>query len=619
MTLLEQALAYAASGLSVFPCVPGSKRPACAHGVKDATTDPERIRAWWTDSPNSNIGADPSSIGCFVVDTDPPLGDQELFALELSEGSLPPTLTFKSPRGGKHYWFKGGIGNSTSRLGLNIDTRGAGGYVLMPPSQTGEGSYEIAHDGKPADSPDWIVGRLQRDLQPLRRETGVALDTETNVGRCRDLLRHLVLRDHVAVAGVGGNATTYEIACRLQTEGLSAAKAFRLLEDEWNPHCLPPWSADELAEIVQHAAEYMQNDPGADAMLPAAEIFADVLTRYATSNDGQPRFWAHNVAEQDAIPEPTWLLDKFLPAAGTVVMYGPPKHYKTFLALDLALTLATGQAGWGFPAREPVTVVYVVGEAAHNVMRLHRPAWQLHKGCAGAVPPFYVIDQMPSVGQDGAFQELVAGLQAQGVKPGLVVLDTVARAMRGRDENSAKDAGDFIEAMDMIQHVFGCTVLALHHTGKDAARGSRGSNVMVADPDTSIEVTADRPMKIASVYVREQRAAEIPDQPWIFQGSVMGRSLVFDPMDTAAYRLLVEDRDAFSSKKVGAAIAALGGPVSTHVLAGHMCPQMQGEDEDARARLVKGFEKKLRGEAKERLIAYTTGEGHSLKWLIPSG
>jgi len=385
LTFLEQALAYAADGLAVFPCIPGGKKPACARGILAATTDPDTIRAWWEKTPSANIGAAPASLGCFVIDTDPPRGDHELSALEMSEGFLPPTLTYRSPRGGKHLWFKGDITNTTSKLGTNIDTRGGHGYVLMPPSQTPEGHYEIVHDGRAADCPDWITTRLRRDIEPRRRETGTALDLESNVGRCREILARMVERGDVAIAGQGGNAATYQLACRLQSEGSSAAKTFALLETDWNPHCAPPWSADELAEIVAHAGAYMQNDPGATGLDPAAEIFAAAAERYAAEVK-TPRFHAHSIPEQDSIPEPKWLLDKFLPAAGTAIMFGPPKHYKTFLALDLALTLATGRAGWGFPAREPVAVVYIVGEAAHNVMRLHRPAWHL-PGPGGAAMP----------------------------------------------------------------------------------------------------------------------------------------------------------------------------------------------------------------------------------------
>lgn len=650
MNFLESALSYAAEGIAVFPCRdPASdadlapskrgKRPAVIKGLfeqghKDATTNPEKIKAAWAINPFFNIGADPASVGCFVVDTDPPLGDAELSDLELTEGLLPATRTFRSPRGGHHYWFKGSCPCSASKIGPGIDTRGNGeGYVLLPPSTTGDGSYAIENDIGPVEAPSWIGTRVgTARAGRLEAVSWIELDSDRNVESVRSLLRSLVERNDVAIAGCGGNRRAYEVSALSLERGLSAAKTHELMWEEWNPHCIPPWSPaeeDEFATIIAHAAEYMQNDHGARALEPAADIFAAFLSANPdigkkSVNDDKPKFWAYDEDEQDEIPEPTWLLNNLLPAQGTVVLYGPPKHYKTFLAMDLALVLATGIEGWGFPAREPVPVVYIVGEAAHNVMKLHRPAWKRHHGLQDAKIAFRTIRTMPLVSTAGAFPELIETMRGQGLRPGLIVVDTIARAMRGLDENNAKDAGLFIEAMDALQREFGCCVLALHHTGKDATRGSRGSSVMVADPDTSIAIEADRTLKIASVYVREQRAAEIPDKPWTFQGIVDGRSLVFDPIEPQRYRELMTDKHAFSPKHVGEALAAMGArgarrAVTTQALATHLCPMIQEESEEARNRSITGFARKLRKEAKERLCAYAEGDGASLRWLIPSG
>jgi hypothetical protein len=54
--MLEHALKYASLGWAVFPCRPNDKVPATPHGCLDATTDPDQIRAWWSEAPNCNIG-----------------------------------------------------------------------------------------------------------------------------------------------------------------------------------------------------------------------------------------------------------------------------------------------------------------------------------------------------------------------------------------------------------------------------------------------------------------------------------------------------------------------------------------------------------------------------------
>ncbi|MEY3225952.1 MAG: hypothetical protein RLZZ536_571, partial [Planctomycetota bacterium] len=66
--LLSAALRYAELGYPVFPCEPGTNRPATAHGFKDATTNPAEIERWWAEIPRANIGM--PTAGLLVLDID---------------------------------------------------------------------------------------------------------------------------------------------------------------------------------------------------------------------------------------------------------------------------------------------------------------------------------------------------------------------------------------------------------------------------------------------------------------------------------------------------------------------------------------------------------------------
>jgi hypothetical protein len=138
----EAALGYARRGWPVFFCSSNDKRPLTPNGFKDATCDEARIRAAAERFPEAMIAvATGAPIGAFVVDLDPKDGvsaDDLLEELRLRcGGKLPPCPMVRTPRGGLHLYFAMppgvAIGNRAGFLPM-CDIRGAGGYVILPPS-----------------------------------------------------------------------------------------------------------------------------------------------------------------------------------------------------------------------------------------------------------------------------------------------------------------------------------------------------------------------------------------------------------------------------------------------------------------------------------------------------
>ena len=147
--LLVAALAAAAEGYHVFPCLPNKKEPAVKAWQKLATTDPDQIKKWWQQNPDFNIGVVPALSGCYVLDQDGPVGGEGLARLERDHGSLPDTLMVRTPSGPSnfHRWYAGECPNSVGTLAEKVDTRGRSldgrlGYALLPPSRTQKGGYE---------------------------------------------------------------------------------------------------------------------------------------------------------------------------------------------------------------------------------------------------------------------------------------------------------------------------------------------------------------------------------------------------------------------------------------------------------------------------------------------
>lgn len=165
--MLTHALAYARAGHEVFPVEAGGKRPNCAHGKDDATTDAEQVRDWWVQHPDANIGLRPP-VGTVVVDVDPRAGGASaLVELSRPHGGLSPTWTAYTGGGGLHAWYLV-TGALRGKLCNGVDLKHHSGYVVVPPSLHASGRrYAWGNTLPIADAPGWLVPLLRRTTAAL--------------------------------------------------------------------------------------------------------------------------------------------------------------------------------------------------------------------------------------------------------------------------------------------------------------------------------------------------------------------------------------------------------------------------------------------------------------------
>jgi len=135
--LVSAALWYAEHGLPVFPIQPGAKEPhRGTHGVLDASLDPATITQWWATWPDSNVGIATGHVAD-VVDFDG-LAGHAAWGREFGEtwGGLDVLGTVSTPRPGGMHLYATAMPNTRNRAKMmpGVDYRGAGGYVLAPPS-----------------------------------------------------------------------------------------------------------------------------------------------------------------------------------------------------------------------------------------------------------------------------------------------------------------------------------------------------------------------------------------------------------------------------------------------------------------------------------------------------
>lgn len=597
-----------------FPVARGLKVPHLPGDWRSHATDDEAVIQGWLDQ-GLNLAVDCERSGISVIDVDGPQG-----ALWEGLKRLPPTYTVQTPHG-CHAYFLGALRPSVSKIAPKIDTRGLGSYVLVPPSETPDGAYTVLEPREIAPLPGWVAPALEAASPQRNDRASVSeLDLPTNVARA---VRWLEARA-VAVQGQGADHLTFEAACQLRDLGLSPEKSIEVMLKHYKLDPVDERFDAFITRKVENAEAYSQNEAGAWGTTSLADSFGGYLDSLPPEPEGGGRpdpFHAHNEAEQDGFTEPTYLIPSLLPDHSVVLLYGQPGSYKSFLALDIGLTLAAGQMGWGMSEADPRCVIYVAGEGPRSIARLRRPAWRTVRGLDAAVP-FHLVTNMPLAADFSQVAAFVASIKTQGLHPGLVIIDTWARFVWGLNENDAKDAGLAVAALEYIKRELRCTVLVVHHSGKDGEKGPRGSGAILAGVDATHEVIPHKETKVVAVYNRRQKDADERAAPWLFEGKEAAGSLVFQPITPEAYRQLTQADDALDPRKVGAALIALkaiGGDnaVATHVLASKLRNQPAEEGPEATQAGVERVARQLRAAARGRLEAYCERKGNELVWFMP--
>ena len=206
-----------------------------------------------------------------------------------------------------------------------------------------------------------------------------------------------------------------------------------------------------------------------------------------------------------------------LTEGGASMVYGESNAGKTFWATNLSLHVAAGME-WCGRRVEQGGVVYAVLEGGIGFRnRVH--VWKVHHGMEDARIPFASIPAgLNLLNPEADTPKLILAIrkaaEAFGMPVKLIVIDTLARAFAGGNENASEDMGALVRNMDQIREATGANVLFIHHSGKDQAKGARGHSSLRAAIDTEIEVTAPKdgqPHMATIVKQREMpKGAEFP-------------------------------------------------------------------------------------------------------------
>jgi AAA domain-containing protein len=204
-----------------------------------------------------------------------------------------------------------------------------------------------------------------------------------------------------------------------------------------------------------------------------------------------------------------WLVEGLWGEASVGVIGGAPKCAKTWLGLDLALSVATGTACLGkYAVPKPGPVLVYLAEDALPVVRQRIEGMARYRGLDFAGVELYVITA-PVLRLDRDPDRTRLWETTRRLLPRLLILDPLVR-LHGIDENRAGEVAELLAYFRSLQRQFELAVLLVHHTRKNAAGGVaagvglRGSGDIHAFGDSNLYL---RRTKDHLVLSSEHRAA----------------------------------------------------------------------------------------------------------------
>jgi hypothetical protein len=512
MSVLEFALDAAARGFRVIPLLPNGKKPFMKEWPFAATTDKDQITKWFKDR-DYNYGN--STDGYAVVDIDPRNAGIEAWNDLVRATGLGPvdgnglhpqyrTLTAQSAGGGFHLYYKLPPGkrfkSDDGVFGKGVDLKtGAGSQVVGPGSTINGKSYQWRYDVEPIELPPQLVevaeraGKSSEKKLAEVKQLGAVLDTERAVAEATAYIEGLP-----EVETGRRNKRAYETAASVFDWPISDGMGLELMT-AWNEtKCSPPLDADELGTAVASGAVNRENHRGwigSNSGLEPTEIGERQPEHF--EDEERPRLYYLTLDQCEAKisePRPKHLIEGMIPAGAMVVTYGESGQGKSSHTMDRDMHVVGGKPWCGHKATQG-GVVWVAAEMSEDLYDRIEAVKQ-HLGLDNDTPFFAVpcpVDLLRPGGDTKPLIALVKEIEDKHkVKIVKVTIDTLSRALAGGNENAPDDMGALVKHLDAIRYECQCTVEAIHHCGKDTAKGARGHSLLRAATDTEIEVGQGR-------------------------------------------------------------------------------------------------------------------------------
>lgn len=573
--ILTEALKWAKKGVPVFPCG-ANKRPYTANGHLDASTDETQVRFMFEAAGDdvmigARMGVDSQM---FAVDFDlyKP-GANEYMQYLSDKGMLADTQIHTTQNGGVHLLYRsdGEYPNVNPHIGVEV--KGEGGYIIVPPSQ----GYSIQKRGIAYANPELIT-----ELLSAKRES-----SSTSV----DALKRKVLagesfHDPLAQIAARRSAQGWPIE-RVQQELLDVLKASAASNKSHSRHgrwsALMEDSGCELSRIVGSGNEKFNANVHIDKARDSVD--SDLHDRLHKSSEGLFNRPLDQDPEPDAIPDwgtTAWPFDgegyfsfedrdlwnqnyvayPLFAERESVLLAAEPKAGKTAIALKLSMHVAYGESlGEQFQVSDPRPVLYFTLEGARAVEMRVRAELEDRTSRNCNTPErdmLFVVDRPHNFAGHERREANCAKIvlhnemckQKFGAELGLVVIDTLTKAMPGGDQNSVEDTSELFEMIGFLRNNgVNATILFIHHLSKQG--NVRGSTNIEAEVDVVLGVRKDPKRNVVDMGVWRARSMdEDTSYSFKFDSHYLGKTKQGHSLHAPVVRLIEPDVDASAATAV---------------------------------------------------------------------
>jgi uncharacterized membrane protein len=245
------------------------------------------------------------------------------------------------------------------------------------------------------------------------------------------------------------------------------------------------------ASAIQQALQILLQEDDSPTTLASAAVIKEQQTFPPLGDESLGKLLSYVQASHlPAWEPPQELIEGMLIEGGMTVIYGDSNTGKSFLTLDMAAHVSLGLPWFGRRVRQGA-VVYLAAESPRSIVdRARALADHLKQPLDSLFIVNCPIDLFDDNGDTTAVVDTIKAIEQRfNVKVCMAVADTLARVIGAGDENKASDMGVLVQHIDLIRAALGIQFIVIHHTGKDAAKGARGSSALRAATDTEIEVS----------------------------------------------------------------------------------------------------------------------------------